>query len=150
MMTQYLIVGANGWSIDPDFRTAYTKWRFHASHHALKTPKEVRVIIYQVDTTNLDFKEGHAPVWIDEMGMNTHWLWNKEYHDRKTALMAGETPLTSIYEGPLSKAPKTNPKLQIQLRQTKYDGHYGPEGHYRKRFSNLDCGYCATQKTTRF
>ena len=111
-MTEYLISGANGWCINPDFRKAYTKWRYHASHYALKTPKEVQIVIYQVDTTNLKFDEGKAPVWIDGMGFNTHWEWKEgyEYQD-------GDTPLQLIYLGSLTKAPKTNVALEKFLKQ---------------------------------
>lgn len=109
-MTEYLISGANGWCIDPDFRKAYTKWRFHASRYALQTPKEVGIVIYQVDTTNLEFDEGKAPVWVDGMGFNTHWKWKESYK-----FQTDETPLTQIYQGSLSKAPKTNAALEKLL-----------------------------------
>ena len=102
---EYLIVGANGWSCSPDFQRAYKKWRLYASGWALKRPKEVEVIIYQVDTPELAFEEGCTPVWVDEMGLSTHWTW------KDIPNLTKENPLTEIYKGYLSKAPRSNKAL---------------------------------------
>tara|TARA_Y100000310_G_C20302863_1_gene632643 strand:+ start:39 stop:380 length:342 start_codon:yes stop_codon:yes gene_type:complete len=105
-MIEYLIIGGNGWCVDPDFKKAYTQWKFYAG----STRKETRVVIYQVDTSHLDYEEGQAPVWVDGMGFNTHWKW-KELKENRTV----DSPLTTIYSGPLSKAPKTNKDIELAV-----------------------------------
>ena len=111
---EYLIIGASGWCVDPDFRKAYLRWRQHASYQALKYPKELEMGIFQVDTTNLEFDKGKAPVWMDGMGFNVHWTWKKSYAD-STLREDREIPYTQIYKGKLSKAPKTNVALEELL-----------------------------------
>ena len=97
---EYLVIGENTWRVQPDFEGAYKSWRKQA-----RTGDGAEVTIYQIDTTNLEFAAGTAPVWVDYLGY-INWTWKDSVQERNNVVVA-----KAVYSGPLSKAPKSNKTL---------------------------------------
>ena len=98
---EYLVIGENTWSVQPDFEDAYKAWKYRAPRRGSKT----EITIYQIDTTNLEFAAGTAPVWVDYLGY-INWTWKDSFQDRDNVVVA-----KAVYSGLLSKAPRSNMTL---------------------------------------
>ena len=109
---EYLVIGANAWCVDPDFQKAYTRWRNNVPRFLLEDTTKTDMTVYQVDTTNLEFATGTAPVWVDYLGY-INWTWKDSFKERDNAVVA-----KAIYSGKLSKAPKSNKALSKFLGET--------------------------------
>ena len=105
---EYLVIGENAWSVQSDFEKAYKTWRNRATTRGLNA----EVTIYNIDTTNLEFATGTAPVWVDYLGY-INWTWKDSFKERDNAVVA-----KAIYSGKLSKAPKSNKALSKFLGET--------------------------------
>ena len=94
---EYLIIGGTSWQVQANFGEAYRQWRSRA-----RIDKDTVVNIFEVDTTYIVVP--FPGVWVDAMGY-IRWDW-KSSRTKDTP-----KPLRLIYDGLLSKAPKSEKTL---------------------------------------